>query len=135
MSWESSLVRIADHKVEELRKRLAAVAERKALTELKLAMLHAEAEADKAHRLLDAEAGWYKLGFLQGWRLRRDQTLQEIAALEIEETGARDALTEAFGELKKYEQVADSARSTRAKTLAQRETAAFDEIGLRRSGS
>ena len=135
MSWENSLVRIAEFEVEGLRKRLIAILERKATAELKLAMLHAEAEAENARSAEDAAAGWYRLGFLQGWRTRRDATLAEIAEAEAEETGARDALSRAFEELKKYEQVADNARQTEVRAAAKRERAAFDELGQRRAAS
>ena len=135
MSWEKSLVRIADFEVEGLRKRLAAIVERKALAELKLAMLHAEAESENARADEDAAAGWYKIGFLRGWRIRRDGLLAEIAEIEAEEAGARDALTRAFEELKKYEQVAENARVAGVRAAAGRERAAFDELGLRRSAS
>ena len=135
MSWEHSLVRIAELEVEGLRKRLAAIMERKAVAELRLAMLHAEAEAENARSAEDAAAGWYRLGFLEGWRMRRDAARVEIAEAEAEERGARDALTRAFEELKKYEQVADNARIAAVRLAAKRETAAYDEVGLRRAAS
>ena len=119
MSWENSLVRIAEFEVDGLRKRLVAILERKATAELKLAMLHAEAESENARSAEDAAAGWYRLGFLQGWRARRDAALAEIAEAEAEETGARDALSRAFEELKKYEQVADNARQTEVRATAR----------------
>ena len=135
MSWENSLVRIAEFEVEGLRKRLAAIVERKAMAELKLAMLHAEAESENARSAEDAAAGWYRLGFLEGWRMRRDATRAEIAEIEAEERGARDARTRAFEELKKYEQVSESARVAGVRLAAKRENAAFDELGLRRAAS
>jgi hypothetical protein len=52
--------------------------------------------------------------------------------LEAEEAGARDALAGAFEELKKFEHVAETTRLNRLIELAKRETAAFDEMGLRR---
>jgi len=135
MSWETSLVRIAGFEVEGLRKRLAAILDRKAAAELKLALLHAEAEAEDARADDDAAAGWYKIGFLRGWRIRRDGVLAEIAEAQAEEAGARDALTRAFEELKKYEQVAENARVAQVRAAAHRERAVFDELGLRRAAS
>lgn len=133
MSWEKSLVRIADFEVEELRKRLSAVLERKAMAELGLVMLHAEAESENARSMEDAEAGWYRIGWLQGWRLRRDRAQAEITRLEQEEAGARDALNGAFEDLKKYEQVADNAKALKVRKAARLETAMFDELGLRQA--
>ena len=51
----------------------------------------------------------------------------------MEEQGARDALSEAFEALKKYEQVAESARLAQVKEALRRETAALDELGLRKA--
>jgi flagellar protein FliJ len=135
MSWEKSLVRIAGFEVEGLRKRLAAILEKKAMAELRLAMLHAEAEAENARSAEDAAAGWYRLGFLEGWRMRRNAAIADIAEYEKEEAGARDALTRAFEDLKKYEQVADTARQVVVRDAAKRERAVFDELGLRRAAS
>jgi flagellar FliJ protein len=135
MSWETSLVRIADFEVEELRKRLSAVIERKAMAELTLVMLHAEAESENARGLEDADAGWYRIGWQQGWRMRRDHANAELARLEQEEAGARDALNGAFENLKKYEQVADNAKLAKVRKAARLETAMFDELGLRQAAS
>ena len=59
--------------------------------------------------------------------------LVDYAREEIEETGARDALAEAFETLKKYEHVVTAARAAQAKEEARRETAELDELGLRRA--
>jgi hypothetical protein len=52
--------------------------------------------------------------------------------MDAEEEGARDALTSAFEELKKFEHVAEMTRLNAAIEAGKRETAAFDELGLRR---
>ena len=63
---------------------------------------------------------------------RRASTEMRLAVLDAEEAGARDALTSAFEELKKFEQVAETTRLNKLIAAAKRETAAFDELGLRR---
>ena len=133
MKWAQSLIRISNHQVETLQKRLADLVEARTAAEMKLAMLHAEAEAESEDASQDAQAGWYRIGFLQGWRIRRDEALAAIAAARAEEEGARDALTRAFEELKKFEQVAEMAEAARIKEAARVETAALDEMGLRRA--
>lgn len=133
MSWADSLIRISDYTVEGLRKRLGEIAQRKADLELRLAILDAEAEVEAQEAKNYAEAGWYHVGYLQGWRLRRGAAEAELRSVEQEELGARDALTAAYEELKKYEQVAEGQRLTAAKERARRETAAMDEMGLRRA--
>jgi flagellar FliJ protein len=70
---------------------------------------------------------------MKGWRVMREQLAQQIAALNAEEAGARDALSKAFEELKKFEHVAEVARLAEAKELARRESAALDEMGLRKA--
>jgi flagellar FliJ protein len=131
MSWQRSLVRIADHEVEELRKRLVEVLDRKAQAELRLVMLHAEAEAEQAHAAEDAEAGLYRIGYMEGWRLRCNALLVAITDIEAEEAGCRDALSTAFENLKKYEQVEASAHAVAAKEKARLDTIALDELGQR----
>ncbi len=133
--WRASLVKLAGFEVEELRKRLMAVLDRRADAELKLALLHAEAEGESRRLALDAEAGWYRLAYLEGWRARRDGLKAELVALDGEEAGARDALTRAFEELKKYEQIEEDARLQAVRTAAKLETAALDELGLRRAAA
>jgi flagellar FliJ protein len=51
----------------------------------------------------------------------------------LEERGARDALAQAFEEQKKYEQIAEQQRLLGLKEEARQETAALDELGLRRA--
>ena len=133
MSWRQSLVRISEFQVEELRKRLAAVTDRRVEAEMKLVLLHAEAEAESRRSAQDVEAGWYRVGYLEGWRARRDATLLAIETIKIEEAGARDAVAEAFAELKKYEQLEENAQLADRRAEAKRETAELDQLGLRRA--
>jgi flagellar FliJ protein len=65
--------------------------------------------------------------------MRKAKVQAEIDAIALEEMGARDALNLAFEEQKKYEQVVETARRVEAKEAAKRETAALDEMGLRRA--
>ncbi len=134
-NWRASLVKLAGFEVEELRKRLMAVLDRRAETELRLALLHAEAEGESRRLEEDAEAGWYRLAYLEGWRGRRDGLKADLLALDGEEAGARDALARAFEELKKYEQIEEDARLQARQAAAKLETAALDELGLRRASA
>ena len=133
MKWAQSLIRISNFEVEELQKRLAEVVERRSAVEIKLAVLEAEAEAELQSAQSNAEAGWYMAGFREGVKVRRQKLNDDLAVIAIEEEGARDALTEAFEALKKYEQVAANAKDAARKEAAKRETAALDELGLRRA--
>jgi flagellar FliJ protein len=131
--WADSLIRISNHEVETLQKRLADIVERRQTAEMKVAALDAESEAEAMQAQGDVEAGWYMIGFRQGSKIRRDQALLEIDQILIEEAGARDALSLAFENLKKYEHVAEAAKVAKAKLVGKLETAALDELGLRRA--
>jgi len=133
MSWAESLIKIATYEVETRQKRLADVVERRMRLETQLAVLHAEAEAEAKHARQNADAGWYHIGYADGMRVRKAAIEAEIDAMAAEERGARDALSHAFEEQKKYEHVAESARVALVKETGRRETAALDELGLRRS--
>ena len=133
--WRASLVKLAGFEVEQLRKRLMAVLDRRADAELRQALLEAEAEGESRRLASDAEAGWYRLAYLEGWRARRDGLKAELLALDGEEAGARDALSRAFEELKKYEQIEEDARQVAVRAAARLETAALDELGSRRAAA
>ena len=133
MSWAHSLIKLTNFEVELLQKRLSEIVDRRMAAELALTMLCAEGEAEAENARQDAEAGWYHLGFQQGLKLRKQACQAEIHAIGMEEQGARDALSEAFEALKKYEQVAESARLAQVKEALRRETAALDELGLRKA--
>jgi flagellar FliJ protein len=132
MSWDQSLIRISTYEVEVLQKRLAEIAERRTRAEIALAVLTAQGEAEMVSARASAEAGWYHAGFAEGLRLRKAAAQAEIDSIAHEELGAREALTLAFEEQKKYEQVSESLRLVRVKEAARRETAALDEMGMRR---
>jgi flagellar FliJ protein len=133
MSWSTSLVKLSTYEVETHQKRLGEIMARKAAAEMRLRTLVAEGEAEAERARIDAAAGWYQIGYAEGLRLRKAKVQAEIDAIAIEEAGARDALNLAFEEQKKYEQVVENARRAEAKETARRETAALDEMGLRRA--
>jgi flagellar FliJ protein len=133
MKWADSLIRIARHEVETLQKRVAEITARRLASERRLAAMHAEADHEAQRARTDPDAGWYHAGYMKGWRVMREQLTLQIAALAAEEAGARDALSQAFEELKKFEHVAEVARLAEVKELARREGAALDEMGLRKA--
>ena len=135
MKWAQSLIRISTFEVETLQKRLAEIVDLRVQVEVKMSLIDAEAEAEALRARTDAEAGWYLAGFREGVKLRVASFQAALDALAQEEAGARDALAQAFEELKKYEQVAENAKTAAAKETARRETAALDELGLRRLAS
>lgn len=131
-AWAQSLIRISNYEVETLQKRLAEVAARKAEAEMRVAVLDAEVEIERQNARLDPSSGMMLQAYLKGWALKRADAEGVVAAIGAEEEGARDALTSAFEELKKFEHVAETTRLSKLLAAAKRETAAFDEMGLRR---
>ena len=131
-TWAQSLIRISNYEVETLQKRLAEITTRRASAEMRLAVLDAEAEVERERGRHDTDAGMLLSAYLTGWKARKDAAEADLTVLDAEEAGARDALTAAFEELKKFEHVAEITRLNRLAAAAKRETAAFDELGLRR---
>lgn len=132
MNWANSLIRISTYEVEMLQKRLAEVVDRRTAFQMRIAALDAEEEAEAAHARENAEANIYLAGFRQGVALRREKLHAELELTLQEEEGARDALTEAFEALKKFEKVAENYALAEKAEAAKRETAAFDELSLTR---
>lgn len=130
--WAQSLIRISNYEVETLQKRLAEITARRASAEMRLAVLDAEAEVEQERARQDAEAAMLLQAYLNGWKLRKSAAESSVAEIDAEEVGARDALTGAFEELKKFEHVAETTRLNALIAAGKRETAAFDEMGLRR---
>jgi flagellar FliJ protein len=131
-AWAQSLIRISNYEVETLQKRLAEITARRASAEMRLAVLDAEAEIEQVRASQDAEAAMLLQAYLNGWKLRKTAAQTDVAEIDAEEVGARDALTGAFEELKKFEHVAETTRLNAMIAAGKRETAAFDEMGLRR---
>jgi flagellar FliJ protein len=131
--WAASLIRISNHEVETLQKRLAEITERRMAAELRITMLDAEAEAEAKSAEGDASAGWYMIGYREGHKRRKADMLVQIDQCHAEEVGARDALSEAFENLKKYEHVAEQAKVLAAKKLGVFESAQMDELSIRRA--
>ena len=134
-AWAQSLIRISNYEVETLQKRLAEITARRASAEMRLAVLDAEAEVERERARHDAESGLLLQAYLNGWKARKGAAETDLHDLDIEEEGARDALTGAFEELKKFEHVAETTRLNAVLAAGRRETAAFDELGLRRRAS
>jgi len=131
-AWAHSLIRISNYEVETLQKRLAEITSKKVSAEMRLAVLDAEVEVERERARMDAEAGMLLQAYMAGWKARKGAAESDLVTLDAEEEGARDALTGAFSELKKFEHVAEMTRLNAIVAAGKRETAAFDEMGLRK---
>jgi len=131
-AWAQSLIRISNYEVETLQKRLAEITARRTSAEMRIAVLDAEAEIESERARGDADAAMLLQAYLAGWKARKGVAESDLVQIDAEEAGARDALTSAFEELKKFEHVAETTRLNQLIAQARRETAAFDDLGLRR---
>jgi len=131
-TWAQSLIRISNYEVETLQKRLAEITARRASAEMRVAVLDAEVEVERERARSDAEARMLLDAYVSGWKVRRAVAETTVTEIDAEEAGARDALTGAFEELKKFEHVAETTRLNALVAAGRRETARFDELGLRR---
>jgi flagellar FliJ protein len=133
MKWADQLIKLSNFEVEVLQKRLSEIVERRMQSEMRLAVLTAEGEVELQRAREDAQAAWCLPAFQEGLKQRKAVAQGLIAEATSEESGARDALAEAFETLKKYEQVSENARQLALREETRRENAAFDELGLRRA--
>ena len=132
MKWTKSLIKISNHEVENIQKRVAEITARRWAVEVQIAAIEEELKTESERADTIAEAGFYMVGFQAGAKKRRENLQASLAEIEAEERGARDALAEAFETLKKYEKVAEQAKEAEARFSRRTETAAYDELGLRR---
>lgn len=132
MSWAESLIKLSTYEAEVLQKRLAEIVDRRVAVEMRLMMLEAEGEAEIAFSAQEAAAGIYRAGFFEGLKVRKARIQSEIDVILIEETGAREALAEAFETQKKYEHIAQNLKIEARKVQGRLDSAALDELGLRR---
>jgi len=115
-----------------VQKRLAEIVARRWAVEVQIEALDAELAAERAHKASYEEVGFYLAGFSEGARIRRLDLMAKLDTIRIEEEGAREAMAEAFENLKKYEHVAEAAKLAARKEAGRRETAELDELGLRK---
>jgi flagellar FliJ protein len=132
VSWAESLIKLSTYEAEVLQKRLAEIVDRRVAVEIRLAMLEAEGEAELAFSAKEAATGIYRAGFFEGLKLRKAKIQSEIDVILIEESGAREALAEAFETQKKYEHIAQNLQVAARKEEGRRDSAALDELGLRK---
>jgi flagellar FliJ protein len=133
MRWADQLIKLTNFELELLQTRLADVVDRRTRAELRLVVLTAGGEAEIAIARTDPEAARSLAAYIVGLKQRKADVQREIDLAAAEESGARDALAEAFETLKKYEHVAETARVAVKRETARRETLVLDEMGLRRA--
>ena len=125
-----TLIRVSEWTVDEKRRVLGA--RLKELDDLQTGLVNLEQEVVREQRT--AQANPELAGFLYGNYAdqvihRREQLNSNIASKENEVTVARDALSEAYRGLKKYEVVNENNMRRAEEELARKEQIELDELG------
>ncbi len=95
-----------------------------------LAKMAVTAEHEKQVAADNPEAGYNYAEYLTAMAKRRETILQSIASVEEQTRAARDEVAEAFEELKRYEITQAQRDKEHRASLAAKEQAALDEVGL-----
>lgn len=126
----ATLIRLHTHQLDEKRRALAEAERRLDNARAQRAALDEEMVAEKATAAQGGEGAYTYGAYLQAARRRREAIDAGIAVLEKAAGEARDAVAEAFAELKKYE-ITKANRERRALEEAnRREQELLDEMGL-----
>jgi flagellar protein FliJ len=125
-----SLIRLSDSALNERRRELNVVEEREAEIKRLLDELEEEKRREqKLSRELEAGAFAYS-GYAQGTIRRRKELEKKLEALQPELERARDALSQAFQELKRYEIALDQRVKSEKAEEDRKTTLMLDEISL-----
>ncbi|MBN9496697.1 MAG: flagellar FliJ family protein [Alphaproteobacteria bacterium] len=126
----NSLIRLSDAALNDRRRELNALQEREEEIKRKLDELEEEKLREQSlSRELEAGAFAYS-GYAQGTIHRRKELERQLAALQPMLEQARDAMAEAFQELKRYQIALDLRKKSDKEAADRKATIAMDEISL-----
>ncbi len=130
MTALESMVRVHRWMLDEKQRKLIDL--RTFLEKLKsdLESLDAELEAEREASARSDEAGAAFPAYVAAALDRRKKLCETIANLERETETAREEVTEAFSELKKYEIASDNQESQESDKRKRRERVNLDELGV-----
>ena len=126
-----SLVRLSEWNVDERRRELAVILDQ--LDAAERARIDLENELKREQLLAlesPQEAGLYYGSYADGVIARREKISMSIIEINERVLGARDALNDAYRELKKYETVEKNRLIREAEELSKKEQTVLDELGL-----
>lgn len=133
--WAHSLIRLSKYEVESLQKGMAQIVSQRTAAELRCATLDAEREIERERAMGDPLMGMHWMAYVKGWEARKGQALHELDLLAEIEVKAREKLSDAYAELKKFEHVAEAAKVKQQKKMDAIEAAQMDEAALRKSSN
>jgi len=125
-----ALIRLHDWQVDEKRRVLAEKLRLAEQLEARLAALEAEAVTEARVAAGAPEVALFYSRYVEGVRKRRGELHRAIAAIETEVAAAREAVREAFLQLKKFETAAQRRTRQEALDADRREQGALDEVAL-----
>jgi len=125
-----SQIRLHKFHVDEAQRRLAELTRLEDRLRQDLARLEAELVAEQQAASASLEANMTYAAYAEQVVLRRDRLNRSIADVTTEIGQAREALRDAFAELKKFELAAEAAEERTKKKREQREQAQLDEVAL-----
>ena len=125
-----ALIRLHDWQVDEKRRALAEKLRIAEQLEAKLQELEAEALAESRIAAASPETGLFYGRYVDGVRKRRGGLNQAIAAIEAEIVEAREAVREAFLQLKKFETAAERRAARETLERDRRDQGVLDEVAL-----
>jgi flagellar export protein FliJ len=133
LSWMESLLRVRNFEVELLRKRLAVILLEKNAVESQIDALDAEREREAAYALQHPESMMNFRTYSEHLKRRKADAQARAQALSLEEVGCRDALLEAFTEVKKIENLAEAKAEEDRLSSLRIESAELDAIAARKA--
>ncbi len=125
-----SQIRLHKFHVDEAQRRLAELTRLEDRLRQDLARLEAELVAEQQAASASLEANMTYAAYAEQVVARRDRLNRSIAEVTTEIAQAREALRDAFAELKKFELAAEAAEERTKKRREQREQAQQDEVAL-----
>lgn len=132
MKGIDSLIRLHKWRVDEERRRLAALESMAFDFARRLEALEAELQHEAAVAGSSIDAGISFGGYAAGMRSRRERLIQSREEVEAEIVNVREMVSRAFQELKRYEIVAEDRRRRAALKEKRAEQSILDEMGVER---
>jgi flagellar protein FliJ len=129
MTGYDSLIRLHRWQLDERRRDLAALEELAATLREERIRLDAEDERERAVASASPEAALTYAGYARGLIDRRHRLERSAAEVAEQIARARDALAEAYQEVKRYEIAAANRQKQQEQREARQQQRALDEIG------
>ncbi len=130
MTALDSIVRVHRWVLDEKQRKLADLRTLVEKLKLDLESLDAELEAEREVSEISDEAGAAFPAYAAAALSRRRRLCETIANLEQESEAAREEVTEAFSELKKYEIASDNREARESEKRKRSERINLDELGV-----